>query len=255
MGALIVERGGRSNAVLSQLRSMVKGMDRMIDQLLSFARARTGAIELARRPVALVALCREVIGEMALLYPRRAICLGPACDEVCGDWDPDRLAQVARNLLSNALTHGDRRSPVLLAIRDVGAAAELSVESRGKPIPPELRAHLFEAFRRGGPGTGAGLGLYIVDQIARAHGGSVELSRRSAEPDCGSVDAGGDAVTVFTVRLPKSGSRDRFNAAEEPDARVRPAVVATTGTAMRRKPPRTRSANPRPVRPSHPEGG
>jgi signal transduction histidine kinase len=190
MGVAIVAKGRQSDAVLSQLRSMVKGMDRMIDQLLSFARARTGAIELARRPVALVALCREVIGEMALLHPRRAIWLGPACDEVCGDWDPDRLAQVARNLLANALTHGDRRSPVLLAIRDVGDAAELSVENRGEPIPEELLAHLFEPFRRGRSGSGAGLGLYIVDQIVRAHGGSVELSS--------------DAATVFTVTLPKA---------------------------------------------------
>ena len=190
VGVGIVARAGPSDAVVSQVRSMVKVMDRMIDQLLSFARARTGAIELARQPVALAALCREVISEMTLIYPRRAIWFGPACDEVCGDWDPDRLAQVARNLLSNALTHGDQKSPVMLGVRDVGDAAELSIENRGEPIPEELRAHLFEPFRRGRSGSGAGLGLYIVDQIARAHGGSVELSSA--------------ATTVFTVTLPKT---------------------------------------------------
>jgi signal transduction histidine kinase len=189
MGIGIVARAGPSDAVLSQLRSVVKRMDRMIDQLLSFSRARNGALQLARRPVALAALCREVIGEMALVCPRRAIWFGSASDEVRGQWDPDRLAQVVRNLLSNALTHGERDSAVLLAIRDVGDAAELSVANRGKPIPDELRAHLFEPFRRGGPGKGAGLGLYIVDQIVHAHGGSVDL--RS------------DATTIFTVTLPK----------------------------------------------------
>jgi signal transduction histidine kinase len=189
-GIGIVARRGPSDAVLSQLASLVKGMDRMIDQLLSFARARNGAIQLARRPVALAALCREVIDEMALVYPHRAFWLEPAGDDVRGEWDPDRLAQVVRNLLSNAVKHGDQESPVNLAIHDVGDAAELSVANRGEPIPEELRPHLFEPFRRGGSGDGAGLGLYIVDQIVQAHGGSVELKS--------------DATTVFTVKLPKA---------------------------------------------------
>jgi signal transduction histidine kinase len=188
-GVGILGRRGPSDAVLSQITSVVKGMDRMIDQLLNFASARNGAIQLARRPVALAALCREVIGEMTLAYPDRALRFEPACDEVCGDWDPDRLAQVVRNLLSNALKHGDQESPVNLAIHDVGDAVELSVANRGERIPEELRPHLFEPFRRGGSGEGAGLGLYIVDQIVHAHGGSVEL--RS------------DTTTVFTVKLPK----------------------------------------------------
>jgi signal transduction histidine kinase len=188
-GIGIVARRGPSDAVLSQLTSVVKGMDRMIDQLLNFARARNGAIQLARRPVALAALCREVIAEMTLAYPDRALRLEPACDDVYGEWDPDRLAQVVRNLLSNAVKHGDQDTPVNLTIHDVGDAAELSVANRGEPIPEELRPHLFKPFRRGGSGDGAGLGLYIVDQIVHAHGGSVEL--RS------------DATTVFTVKLPK----------------------------------------------------
>jgi signal transduction histidine kinase len=189
LGIGIVARAGPSDAVVSQLRSVVKRMERMIDQLLDFARARNGAIQLARRPVVLAALCREVIAEMRLAYPRRALWFAPGPADVCGEWDPDRLAQVVRNLLSNALKHGDRESPVFLAIRDDGDAAELTVANRGAPIPEELRAHLYEPFRRGGSGNGAGLGLYIVDQIVHAHGGSVEL--RS------------DATTLFTVTLPK----------------------------------------------------
>jgi signal transduction histidine kinase len=189
-GIGIVARRGPSEAVLSQLASLVKGMDRMIDQLLSFARARNGAIQLARRPVALRALCSEVIDEMMLVYPDRALQFEPAGHDVHGVWDPDRLAQVLRNLLSNAVKHGDQESPVTLAIHDLGEDAELSVANRGGPIPQELRAHLFEPFRRGDSGGGAGLGLYIVDQIVHAHGGSIELTS--------------DATTVFTVKLPKA---------------------------------------------------
>jgi signal transduction histidine kinase len=189
-GIGIVARRGPSDAILSQLASVVKGMDRMIDQLLSFARARNGAIQLARRPVALRALCQEVIDEMTLVYPHRALRFDQAGEDVHGEWDPDRLAQVVRNLLSNAVKHGDQESPVDLAIHDLGQAAELSVANRGEPIPEELRPHLFEPFRRGGSGDGAGLGLYIVDQIVHAHGGSVEITS--------------DATTVFTVKLPKA---------------------------------------------------
>ena len=58
----------------------------------------------------------------------------------------------------------------------------------GKPIPEEQRAHLFGPFRRGS-GNGSGLGLYIVDQIVRAHGGSIELTS--------------DTTTVFKVTMPK----------------------------------------------------
>jgi phosphoserine phosphatase RsbU/P len=189
LGLGIVARAGPSDAVVSQLRSVVRRMERMIDHLLDFARARNGAIQLARRPVGLAALCREVIAEMRLAFPRRALWFAPGPVDVRGEWDPDRLAQVVRNLLSNALKHGDRQSPVFLAIRDDGDAARLTVANRGEPIPQELRAHLYEPFRRGGSGNGAGLGLYIVDQIVHAHGGSVEV--RS------------DATTLFTVTLPK----------------------------------------------------
>lgn len=189
MGIAIVARAGPSDALLSKMTSVVKGMERLIDQLLSFACTRTGEIQLARRPVALAPLCQELIGELKLAYPRHAISFGPPCGDACGEWDPDRLAQVVRNLLSNALMHGDQRTPVSLTIRDTGDAAELSVANSGKPIPDEVRAHLFEPFRRGS-GDGCGLGLYIVDQLVRAHGGSIELIS--------------GATIVFKVTLPKA---------------------------------------------------
>jgi sigma-B regulation protein RsbU (phosphoserine phosphatase) len=188
-GIAIIARAGPSDALLSKMTSLVNGMERLIDQLLSFARTRTGAIQLARRPVALVPLCQELIAELKLAYPRHAISFGPPSDDVSGEWDPDRLLQFVRNLLCNALMHGDQGTPVSLTIRDDGDIAELSVANSGKPIPDEVRAHLFEPFRRGS-GVGSGLGLYIVDQLVRAHGGSIELT---SGPNI-----------VFKVTLPKA---------------------------------------------------
>jgi signal transduction histidine kinase len=189
MGIGIVARGRPSDALLSKMTSLVKGMERLIDQLLSFARTRTGEIQLERRPVALAPLCEELIGELNLAHPRQPISFGLPCDDACGQWDPDRLSQVVRNLLCNALMHGDQDMPVSLTIRDTGDAAELSVANRGKPIPEEVRAHLFEPFKRGS-GEGSGLGLYIVDQLVRAHGGSIEFT---SGPEI-----------VFKVKLPKA---------------------------------------------------
>jgi sigma-B regulation protein RsbU (phosphoserine phosphatase) len=189
MGIGIVARAGPSDAVISKMTSLVKGMERLIDQLLSFARTGTGEIRLARRPVALAPLCQELIGEVKLAHPRRTIWFGPPCDDASGEWDPDRLAQVVRNLLCNAVKHGDQGTPVWVTLRDTGDAAELSVANRGQPIPEELRAHLFEPFRRGS-GDGCGLGLYIVDQLVRAHGGSIEVTS--------------GPIIVFKVTLPKA---------------------------------------------------
>jgi signal transduction histidine kinase len=73
----------------------------------------------------------------------------------------------------------------------------VGVHNWGAPIPPELRAHLFEPFRRGaqpaarGPSGGLGLGLYIAREIARAHGGEIAFTSSEAEG------------TAFSMRLPR----------------------------------------------------
>jgi len=91
--------------------------------------------------------------------------------------DTARLGQVLSNLLGNALTHGAADQPVTVAARTIAGEFVLCVGNGGQPISVETMERLFQPFtrseKRDGAPEGLGLGLYISDQIARAHGGSL----------------------------------------------------------------------------------
>ncbi len=167
-------------------------MIEMIETLLDFTQSRFhGSLPVERRPMDLVEVTRNVVEELRASHAGREIRLH-APDSLHGAWDAARMAQVVSNLVGNALTHGAAEAPVELSLKNGGSNAVLQVSNRGKPIPPDLLGRLFEPFRHGeANGNGArslGLGLYIVREIVKAHGGSV------------SVDSDSDA-TVFSVRL------------------------------------------------------
>jgi len=154
-------------------------MGGLIDNVLDFARARMGGgIALERRPATdLGPALRQVVDELRATEPGRDIALhldlaAPAMV------DPARIAQLFANLLGNALHHGAAASPVLVEVRSDAAGLALAVSNAGPPIPPAVRERLFRPFSRGEvrPGQeGLGLGLYIASEIARAHGGRIEL--------------------------------------------------------------------------------
>ena len=142
-----------------------------------------------------------VLDEIQVAWPERELC----CEQIgdgSGHWDEDRLAQVVTNLVTNALRHGAPGAPVHVVTSGEAHDVVLQVRNEGRPIPPELLPHLFEAMQRGARGGveraagGVGLGLFIVDQIARAHDGAV------------AVVSNADAGTMFSVRLPRLPARD-----------------------------------------------
>ena len=103
-----------------------------------------------------------------------------------------RLAQLFSNLIGNALTHGEAGTPVAVAAEARDGCFSFSVANQGQPIPPHVIEKLFEPFSRGEPGEsqkGLGLGLYIAWEIARAHGGRLEVKSTVEE-------------TRFTFRMP-----------------------------------------------------
>jgi signal transduction histidine kinase len=115
-----------------------------------------------------------------------------------GNWDAERIAQVASNLIGNALKHGSPSASVRVRLAGTeGDRVNLVVKSGGT-IPPDILPHLFDPFRGGqrqsGRGEGLGLGLYIVSQIVQAHNGSVEV--KTGEGD----------ETAFHVRLPRGAA-------------------------------------------------
>ncbi|MDB4945440.1 MAG: sensor histidine kinase [Labilithrix sp.] len=170
-------------------------MVRMLRDLFDYARTQHDAkLLLEPAPCDASVLAREVVEDLRLASPGRVIELD-AEPSVRGRWDRERLAQLLSHLIGNALQHGDPDAPVRVSLGAEGGL-HVRVESRGEPIPVALRGSLFAPFERGtaGPSRNGnlGLGLYIVREIARAHGGDAELTASNPE------------ATTFTVRLPKA---------------------------------------------------
>jgi PAS domain S-box-containing protein len=170
-------------------------MQEMIDTILDFARARAlGSIPISRVSIHLDELAQGVVDEARIAWPRRAIEL-----EIHGDrhviWDPARMAQVISNLLANALSYGDANAPVRLSIDGSADPVVIAVHNEGPPIAPDTLSVMFEPFRRGAEDRsqhGLGLGLYIVEQLVRAHDGTIDVQ---------STAAGG---TTFTLCVPRA---------------------------------------------------
>lgn len=191
--SLVEGVSGKIGAALGMQQRAVARMKRMIDELLDFTRSRpeTG-MPIQRESVDLASLARQTLDEIRPGWLGHEITL--EADQPCvGSWDPDRLAQVCSNLIINALEHSPAGSPVSVSVSASDGVAELTVANLGEVIPESVLATLFEAYRRGKsvrPSSGVGLGLHIVHQIVRAHGGSV--AAHSAE-----------SGTRFCVRLPQ----------------------------------------------------
>jgi signal transduction histidine kinase len=167
-------------------------MTRMVADLLDVTRTRLGSgLPLNRRWVDLRVLCEQIVEDIQVANPDRPVNLRVSGDPT-GHWDPDRLTQIFTNLLGNALEHGSEGSPIAITIGTLPTHVLLGVENVGDPISETLRPSLFEAFRRGRTksSTGLGLGLYIVDQIVRAHGGTTTV-------------VSGAETTSFMVQLPR----------------------------------------------------
>lgn len=177
---------------LHRLERATDRMGALLDQLYELARARVGGgLVLDPKPGDLGAVVKDVIRE-AELRRENALVLDVSGDPR-GTWDLPRLSRVAANLISNAMQHGADQSRVRVIVdgRDP-VHVKLAVANDGV-IPPELLPRIFEPFKRGGEATsnGLGLGLYIVREIAAAHGGEV------------TVTSDATAGTQFEVRLPR----------------------------------------------------
>jgi phosphoserine phosphatase RsbU/P len=182
--------------LVEEMGKTSRRMSELIRDVMDFARGRLGTgISVNARPCDLGAVCNEILAEVQRANPGRTIALAQRGD-LRGEWDRGRLGQLVTNLLGNAVTHG--ADPILVELTGARNEVRLSVSNHGATIPKRALATLFEPFSRtrsalGGRGEGLGLGLYIVNEIVRAHRGSVTVS---------SVDD----LTTFVVRLPRTRS-------------------------------------------------
>jgi signal transduction histidine kinase len=168
-------------------------LSRLIAELLDVARIDTGRLQLYPRPSDAGVLVRRVVESVAA-GTSRPIDLAVADGLPTITVDPDKFTQVVTNLVENAVRHGS--GSVRIALETSGSEPSgvlLSVEDEGDGIAPELRARVFTKFWTGGGSGGSGLGLYLVNGLVKAHGGSVTI---------GDADGGGARILVALPSVP-----------------------------------------------------
>lgn len=186
---LMDEAEAERRTALVRITSSAHRMDRMVRSLVDYARTYFGtSIPVFVGPDRMDRICRRVIDEIKSTHPSRVVEIAVA-GNVEGSWDADRVEQAVCNLVVNAIDHS--RGVVCVDIDGANSEVTVAVTNDGA-FPESLRATLFEPFRKGDvAGRGLGLGLFIVREIAAAHGGRAELA------------AAGDGRTRFTTYWPR----------------------------------------------------
>jgi signal transduction histidine kinase len=169
----------------------------LLDDLVDFNRTSLGlGVRIVPSDIDLAAEVADELEQLRGAYPDRQIELAVTGDNH-GCWDGARLKQMLRNLVSNAINYGSPDMPVRVALRGQAAEVRLEVTNSGSPIDPSAVTEMFHPLQRGpakdyrrDPRSSLGLGLFIVGEIAKAHGGKIEVQSDEGE-------------TTFVVRLPR----------------------------------------------------
>ncbi len=180
------------DVLFSGIETSVQRMSRMIADLFDFTRGQLGSgIPITRAPSHLGTICRIVVEEIRRGDPDAVI----EFDQTNGlelECDADRMAQVISNLVSNALQYREPSTAVRVILCGDSQTAVVRVSNAGAPIPESTKSNLFKAFLRGNhpPAENLGLGLFIANEIVKAHRGMIEVSS-------------GDGWNHFDVQLPR----------------------------------------------------
>jgi PAS domain S-box-containing protein len=200
-GLLRTARAGKMDElgpekVIARLERIDEQADRLtalMNQLLDVSRLAAGRFALAPEQTDLVQVAREVMARFREEAGQAGTSLelieeGP----VVGLWDRSRLDQVVTNLITNALKYGGH-SPITVEVGGDTNHGRLSVADRGPGIEEADQSRIFEQYERAASTNlgGLGLGLWLVRQLARAHGGEVGVRSNLGEG------------AVFTVTLPR----------------------------------------------------
>jgi len=184
----------RSISLIEHIITSSNRASRLVEDVLDFARGRLGSgITVSMTPLPdLAEALQHVVAEVHRVNPQRVFNL--RIGELQGlKGDRERITQLLSNLVANAIHHGSEQGPVIIDADVQNNVFRLSVHNQGTPISAPVLAQLFQPFTRhnaDAPPSGLGLGLYIADQIARAHGGHMDVSSTA------------ETGTLFTFRLP-----------------------------------------------------
>jgi PAS domain S-box-containing protein len=168
--------------LLDAMGSSTTRLRRLLADLLTASRLQSSALEMHRESVPVDEIVRHAIATVRRTDPAADVALDPV-PEVTVAADRDRLSQAVDNLLTNALRHGT--PPVRVTVRVQGPNVQVRVGDQGAGVDPGLRARLFTRFAAGRSRGGTGLGLFIVRELARAHGGEAFYDPPSAQEPAG----------------------------------------------------------------------
>lgn len=168
-----------ASAIRQRMRRSVGRMSALVDDVVDFTRGRMGggiALHL-REDCDLEAKFTQVIGELQEIHAQSPI-IATIEPGLCLHCDSGRLSQLLSNLIKNAIVHGLPGAPVTVAIGAEADVFSISVINKGETLPAQIIGQLFKPFWRAPASTsaeGLGLGLYIVSEIARSHGGAMDV--------------------------------------------------------------------------------
>jgi signal transduction histidine kinase len=185
---------GEQRDFVEEMSAQVERLTKLATDLLDLSRLDAGQLAVERVPVDLSIVARTVCEEARAIAENTGHVLGAqAEDPVAALGDEQRILQITRNLVENALKHTPAGTNVMVEAVWYDGRACLRVRDDGPGVPERDREHLFERFYRadGGKASGSGLGLAIASELARHMDGALEL--RSA-----------DGETVFALVLPSA---------------------------------------------------
>ena len=207
MSAMLLAKPDLADAARQQASARIKrasrDMKRLITDLLEYTRTRLGAgIPIEQATCDLGPVCEASLEDIRAGNPEQQF-----VQQLSGDLtvlaDAGRMQQALSNLLSNAVQHGNRQSPVTLTADGEADAVFLRVSNSGDPIPADALQVIFEPLVQAPNAnseaherskTSLGLGLFIVREIVLAHGGTVV------------VESSAESGTIFTIRLPRASN-------------------------------------------------
>ncbi len=176
------------------MRQQIERLTKLATDLLDLSQLDAGAVEIRASAVDLTALAREVTREFGARAELRGSRLQLRTPEqpAVALGDPDRVRQVIRILLDNALTHTPEGTDVTVTTYSANGRAELTVSDSGSGIPQRVQKRIFERFYTADKAGGSGLGLAIATELAQRMQGEITISSSRR-------------FTAFTLDLPPGG--------------------------------------------------
>ncbi|MDP9309817.1 MAG: GAF domain-containing sensor histidine kinase [Chloroflexota bacterium] len=191
----------RDQRALQAIVTQAERLNGMLTDLLDISRLDSGQFAVEQLPLDLSTLVHAVVAEVEPTLVRHTVTVQDADNPIMVLGDQERLAQVLRNLLGNAIKYSPAGGQITIQLAAEHKLACLSIQDQGIGIPEEALPNLFQRFYRAPNATGLtingfGIGLYVVKEIVTRHGGTITVTTTEGQG------------TTFTMCVPLLASVD-----------------------------------------------